>query len=131
MNVDKFGHHVHKRLRLTELLDFNENALCKSETGDYDLKSTRLKGIRSPVEGDEVVNKDYVDRMNAHTVQEFNRLFSSLRSQIILDGQNAVKSYLKTKSSDVLIHFEDKFYTKAEVDNLIKNIPNGKTANSQ
>ena len=61
MNVDKFGHHIHKRMRLSELLEFNNNALLKSESGDFDMKAVRLRGIRSPVEADDAVNKEYID----------------------------------------------------------------------
>lgn len=29
MNIDKFGHHIHKRLRVSALLDFQDKALLK------------------------------------------------------------------------------------------------------
>lgn len=129
MNVDKFGHYIHKRMRLSELLDFNDNALLKSDSGDFDLKTVRLKGIRSPIEADDAANKDYVDRLLTNTIQEFNKLIGSLRSQIIKDAQNTVNTTLKAKISEVSTHLEDEFYTKAEVDKLIEKLHNGKTAN--
>lgn len=129
MNVDKFGHYIHKRMRLSELLDFNDNALLKSDSGDFDLKTVRLKGIRSPIEADDAANKDYVDRLLTNTIQEFNKLIGSLRSRIIKDAQNTVNTTLKAKISEVSTHLEDEFYTKAEVDKLIEKLHNVKTAN--
>lgn len=116
-------------MRLSELLDFNDNALLKSDSGDFDLKTVRLKGIRSPIEADDAANKDYVDRLLTNTIQEFNKLIGSLRSQIIKDAQNTVNTTLKAKISEVSTHLEDEFYTKAEVDKLIEKLHNGKTAN--
>lgn len=129
MNVDKFGHYIHKRMRLSELLELNDNALLKSDSGDFDLKTVRLKGIRSPIEADDAANKDYVDRLLTNTIQEFNKLIGSLRSRIIKDAQNTVNTTLKAKISEVSTHLEDEFYTKAEVDKLIEKLHNVKTAN--
>lgn len=115
MNVDKFGHYIHKRMRLSELFEFNENALLKSENGDFDLKTSRLRGIRSPVEADDAVNKDYVDQLNANTLKEVNYLIGKLRSQIIKDAKGTVEATLKASIPEVITHLQDKFHTKAEV----------------
>lgn len=131
MNVDKFGNYIHKRMRLTELFDFSENALFKSESGEFDLKSSKLKGIKPPVDADDAVNKDYVDQLSTHTIQEFNKMIGSLRAQIIKDVQKTVQVTLKANVSSILPHYEEKFYTKAEVNELLEKIRNGKTANSK
>ena len=144
MNVDKFGHYIHKRMRLSELFEFNEKALLKSETGDFDLKTSRLRGIISPVEADDAVNKEYVDRLNADTLKELNNLVVSkdyvdrlnanmlkecnnmigkLRSQIIKDAKGTVEATLKARILEVSTHLQDKFYTKAEVDKLLQKTP--------
>lgn len=123
MNVDKFGHHIHKRMRFSELLEFNENALLKSESGHFDLKKSRLKGIRSPVETDDAVNKDYVDRLCGHTMNELNKVTGLLRAQIIKDAQITVQATLKAKIPEVLVQLEDKFYNKEEVQQLLKKTP--------
>lgn len=123
MNVDKFGHNVHKRLRFSELLEFNENALLKSESGDFDLNKSRLRGIRSPVESDDAVNKDYVDRLCDHTIKDLNKLIGLLRAQIIKDAQITVQTTLKAKIPEVLVQLEDKFYNKEEVQQLLKKTP--------
>lgn len=119
MNVDKFGHYIHKRMRLSEIFDFNE-ALLKSENGEFNLKKSRLRGIKSPVETDDAVNKNYVDQINADMVRELNKLIGSLRSQIILDIHKIAQNTLKAKIPEVLTQLEDKFYTKAEVNKLIE-----------
>nr|DAC81442.1 TPA_asm: tail fiber [Spodoptera moth adintovirus 1] len=122
MNVDKFGHFIHKRLRISDLFEFNDNALLKSESGDFDLKASRLRGVRSPVDGDDAVNKDYVDRLSANTIHELNKLIGALRSQLTLDAQKTVQTTLKTKIPEALNHLEDKFYTKADIDKLLKKL---------
>lgn len=123
MNVDKFGHFIHKRMRLSEIFDFNENALLKSENGNFNLKNSRLGGIKPPVELDDAVNKDYVDRLNTKTIRELDKLIGSLRSRIILDMHKIAQDTLKAKIPEVLIQLEDKFYTKADVNKLIKKTP--------
>lgn len=63
MNVDKFGHHVHKRLRSSEILcDISNKILAKNLNGDFHLKSVKLIGLRFPELPDEAVNKQYVDQ---------------------------------------------------------------------
>lgn len=37
------------------------DALVKSDTGDYDLKRARLRGLLSPIFQDEEVSKQYID----------------------------------------------------------------------
>lgn len=64
MNVDKFGHHVHKRLRLDNSLFLPSNALTKSAEGEYNLQLTRLKGVKLPLSPDDAVNKQYIDQIN-------------------------------------------------------------------
>lgn len=123
MNVDKFGHHIHKRMRFSELLEFNENALLKSESGDFDLKKSRLKGIRSPIETDDAVNKDYVDRLRDQTINELNKVIRLLRTQIIKEVQITVQNALKAKIPEVLVQLEDKFNNKEEVQQLLKKTP--------
>lgn len=123
MNVDKFGHHIHKRMRFSELLEFNENALLKSESGDFDLKKSRLKGIRSPIETDDAVNKDYVDRLRDQTINELNKAIGLLRTQIIKEVQITVQNALKAKIPEVLVQLEDKFNNKEQVQQLLKKTP--------
>lgn len=131
MNVDKFGHYIHKRMRLSELIEFNENALLKSASGEFDLKFSKLKGVKPPIDADDAVNKNYVDQLTAQTTQELNKMIGSLRSQIMKDAQKTVLVTLKATKSEISPHYEDKFYTKAEVDNLLEKIHNGKTASSK
>lgn len=84
MNIDKFGHHVHKRLRLTELLDINENSLVKLENGSFDLQSSRLCRVGEPLESTDAVNKNYVDNRlsNLCSKQEVTILMESIKTDI-------------------------------------------------
>lgn len=94
MNIDKFGHHVHKRLRHSS--ETPQRALVESDIGVYDLQSKRLKGVRLPVSPDDIVNKEYVDKCmsQVYTKQELRLVLEVLQKEIIA----TVKSYLtKTK----------------------------------
>lgn len=107
MNVDKFGHHVHKRLRLSEILHLSTNHLVRSETGDFDLQSSRLRGVQEPVAQDDAVNKNYVDKKIADE---------------IIALSNAIKADLLNE-----IHqLEKKIYTREHIDKIIKELQNGK-----
>lgn len=107
MNVDKFGHHVHKRLRLTEYIGNYNETLVKSDTGHYDLKSSKLKGLSYPTEDDEAVNKAYLDK----TVQELRNEVEKVKLEMKLHLKN-----LETFTTD---HLNKSFYSKSEIDKLI------------
>lgn len=108
MNIDKFGHHVHKRLRLLEFVDTLNDTLVKSDAGHYDLKLSKLKGLSPPNEDDEAVNKAYVDKIE----QDLRNEFKKIQSDVKLYLQN-----LEKLTSDRLLK---NIYSKAEVDTLIK-----------
>lgn len=108
MNIDKFGHHVHKRLRLSDYIDTLNDTLLKTDAGHYDLKTSKLKGISSPTEDDEAVNKAYVD----------NR-FQELKKEIKKVNDN-LKIYLKNLENATSNHLSKSFYLKEEIDNLIE-----------
>lgn len=108
MNIDKFGHHVHKRLRLTEYIDTLNDYLVKSDTGYYDLKSSKLKGLSFPNEDDEAVNKAYMDK----TVEEIRKEIQKVN--------NNVKNYLNSLEKVTLNRISTLYYTKTEIDNLIE-----------
>lgn len=105
MNIDKFGHHVHKRLRLSEYLDNFNDTLVKSESGDFNLKSSRLRGLLLPESEDEAVNKEYVDLQ----IENLQKYMKKLNSDIIVYLQQLEKATLSS------------FYTKEEVDKLIES----------
>lgn len=100
MNIDKFGHHVHKRFRFAQ--NYNET-LQKSENGDFDLRSSRLKGLKAPLSNDEAVNKEYVDRIN--------KIIQTNLANIILS--------LKRVNS-ILEEIDKKFCTQEDVIRIIK-----------
>lgn len=105
MNVDKFGHHVHKKLCLSELVDFTENCLVKSESGEFNLQSSRLSGVKLPVAFDDVVNKEYVDKMivNYFTKKDITAMMDSI----------------KTDFTNKMFQLEKKFCTVDYVNKLI------------
>lgn len=59
MNVDKFGHHVHKRSRISDLLDLS--SIVRFENNIVDLHSATLTGLSPPSNSTDAVNKQYVD----------------------------------------------------------------------
>lgn len=115
MNIDKFGHHVHKRLRVSEYFDVLNDALVKSDTGDYDLKLARLRGLPSPIFQDEVVNKQYIDTT-------LKQLYS----------KREIQDKIKSEVDLCLNYFKDKlyatltssYYSKPEIDKIIGKIQN-------
>lgn len=111
MNIDKFGHHVHKRLRLGELINTFSDTLVKSETGDFDLKSSRLKGLQSPERDDEAVNKAYIDKY----VQELRNEMKQIHSD--------VKKYLKNLEKVTSNTLSTLYYTKTEINGMIQAQP--------
>lgn len=108
MNIDKFGHHVHKRLRLTEYITVNNDTLVKSETGEYDLKSSKIKGLKSPDNEDEAVNKAYMDK----TVQELRNEIKNVYSHVKIFLNNLEKANNERINS--------LFYSKSQIDHMIQ-----------
>lgn len=107
MNVDKFGHHVHKRLRLSEFTEILTDTLVRSDAGDFDLKSSRLKGVVIPEKDDEAVNKEYVDK----SVQDLQNEMKNIQSN--------VRNFLHGLEKMTTINLSKMFYTKQEIDNMI------------
>ncbi|KAG7299655.1 hypothetical protein JYU34_016645 [Plutella xylostella] len=106
MNIDKFGHHVHKRMRVLdplECISFNK-ALFQNESGDYDLKQRRLKGLKLAVDADEAVNKAYVDQNNNIYCkrEDFLAELKSIKTQISLMQQQLSQKCSKVDASNII-----------------------------
>lgn len=108
MNIDKFGHHVHKRLRLSDLFDFTENALIKKENGHYDLQSSRLKGLQTPQDLNDAVNKEYIDEIVKKMCTREEVKF--LVNEVTKEAQRVINLFI----NDV--------YTRREVDLKLKSL---------
>lgn len=117
MDIDKFGHHVHKRLRAGEISELKYKALLRTEAGYFDLKSSRLKGVVNPLSSDDAVNKQYVDEciQNIYEKKYIDSLFNTINNQI-----RQLATQLKLN-----------FYTKKEIDDIFKKLNNDKTTNSE
>lgn len=115
MNVDKFGHHVHKRLRLSEVGEIKDNALLRTENGDFDLQSSRLKGVVIPVSPDDAVNKQYVDHiaLNTYDKIKLESMFQTINSHI----------------SQLANQLRLNFYTNKEIDSMLSELNNDKGRN--
>lgn len=98
MNIDKFGHHIHKNLRFSELLNFRENCLVKKNNGEYNLYFHRLKGVKSPQDADEVVNLEYLDhRMNAfYHKYDIDMIIANTKKEIMREVNDLITN-LKTE----------------------------------
>lgn len=104
MNIDKFGHHIHKRLRVSEIFDF-QSALLKKDSGEYDLQSSTLRGVKRPQFADEAVNKDYLDDVIKSLKQDINAKIIQIFKHI--DEQFVTKQDTEKKQSE-----EKKGYNK-------------------
>lgn len=115
MNVDKFGHHVHKRLRLDQILGLRDNifdrTLVKSSTGEYNLNSAKLKGLKLPAAADEAVNKAYVDKLSHKFVskEEINIQLEKIKSELI--------QYIKTNLINLYTHLKEEEEAKLKNQN--------------
>lgn len=110
MNVDKFGHHVHKRLQISKLFDFTDNCLSKKENGVYDLQKSRLTGVKLPVSPNDVASKEYVDNKTAHCISK--------------EEMSTIMESIKTDIQTYFAQLEKKFCTKEYVDKLIPKSQN-------
>lgn len=110
MNVDKFGHHVHKRLRVSDYIGALNDTLNKAETGYYDLKQTRLRGLPVPVSEDEAVNKEFVD---------FALKKYYTKTEVDIKVKAAVDSYIKQFKDRLFEAISKSYYTRSEIDNLL------------
>jgi hypothetical protein len=111
MNVDKFGHHVHKRLRVSDISEFNHKALLRTENGDFDLQSARLKGVEFPVSPKDAVNKQYFHQFikNLYERKTLDSLFETINNQI----------------KHILLQLKLNFYTSKEIDDILKRLSDG------
>lgn len=111
MNVDKFGHHVHKRLRLIDYLDVINDSLVKSDTGHYDLKQNRLLGLPAPVFDDEATSKQFVE----HTLKKY-----FTKNEFDINVKNTVNISLQEFKNKLDKIIGANYYTKSEIDLMLK-----------
>lgn len=107
MNIDKFGHHVHKRMRMdiTDIISIDK-LLIRNENGDFDLKQCRLKGLKSPEGLDEAVTMEYII--------ENNKLYC--RQQDFMGEINNIKTELQLIKTQLR-----SMPTRVEVGKLIRD----------
>lgn len=127
MNVDKFGHHIHKRMRFSDFFDLSNKTIIKTPDGDYNLQTSRLKGVLDPIEADEVASKAYVDKIsdNYCTKHEAEILIGKCRYQILKVIDMKIAD-LFTKTSEYI----DQSIKDAYAGKLNKSTHNDKTTSS-
>lgn len=113
MNIDKFGHHVHKRLRANNL---EYKAFLRTDAGYFE-GSLQLKGVANPSSPDDAVNKQYVDQCieNMYDKKYIDSMYNTINNQIY-----QLANQLKLN-----------FYTNKEIDHIFNTLSNGKTTNSE
>lgn len=100
--MDKFGNYVHKRLRREPTYSDLSYILMKNDRGEYDLKSSRLKGLTIPLSSDEAVNKQYIDQKldEFYNKLELDAKIKNINTQIqMLLNQLQVEHSTKDKVS--------------------------------
>lgn len=109
MNVDKFGHHIHKRMRLSEVFDLTDKTILKSPDGHFNLQNNRLRGVTAPIDADDVANKGYVD-------QVINKLASKTEVEVFVSKvKQVIMKMVENKMEDLFTK------TIAHVDQSVKN----------
>lgn len=115
MNIDKFGHHVHKRLRLDQILglhtNISEKALVKSSSGEYNLNSATLKGLKLPVAPDEAASKAYVDKLSHKFIRK-----EDLNTQLQIIRKD-LHEYIKTNLISLYTHLKEEEEVKQKKQN--------------
>lgn len=106
--MDKFGHHINKRLRITDFLETSDKAFILEE---IDVQSKRLTGVLIPLKANDAVNKEYVDKQfeSFASKQEVYDLLSTLK----LDTQKYIHQFMKKTSAP----------TKSNVDKISTLLP--------
>lgn len=107
MNIDKFGHHVHKRLRIS-----NPNKMdnvLKLIDEEYNLNKIRLTGLRMPTSSEDAVSKEYMD----NSIKDYYT-----RAQIDLKLDK-----IKTEMFQFMVNYlKEKYYMKYDVNSLINSL---------
>lgn len=86
MNIDKFGHYVHKRMRSVEPSNLLEKSLAQALKGECKLKLQSLQILNPPLSDNHAVNKQYMDKVMAdfYTKSEINKQLQIIKSDMLL-----------------------------------------------
>lgn len=89
MNIDKFGHHVHKRVRSIEPSYLFDKTLVEASNTETGLKLHSLKILQTPNSNDDAINKKYLDAIvvNFYTKQEIDKQVEVIKSQLFALSQ--------------------------------------------
>lgn len=100
MSIDKFGHHVHKRMRISV---------------DGYGSNLPLKVFKSPEASDDAVNKMYVDKITESLVTKQD-LSAEVRN-------------IKKELDSLLLKIRQKYYLKSEIRHLLNLAPSQENNN--
>lgn len=95
MNVDKFGHYVHKKRKKEIII---ECCLKSTNDGNLDAQNKTIKNIASPINCYDCVTKKYVDELENNIkkkIAELNQMLKEITSQL----NNTKKGNIKNKTN--------------------------------
>lgn len=105
--MDKFGHHINKRLRLSEFFEIFDKALMQTENDELVSQSTRLTGVTSPSRENDAVNKEYVDKQSVPFVKK--------------DEVHSILKAIKLDIEKYNPHLKEDYFKKVELEKIIKS----------
>lgn len=113
MNIDKFGHHVHKRLRFNNFLD-SDTLQLTSDNRELKIFSLRLQNL--PTDSDHAVNKRYVDSL----VKDLNMNKSTDTISNLIKIENGVVDFKSAKLKGLRMPTSaNEAVNKEYIDNLL------------
>lgn len=89
MNVDKFGHHIHKSKRIINNLIPASCALKRLSDNNLDAQNKIIKNIKLPVCGTDSANKEYVDKSIEVIYKNINEKYSTDKELLYKSLENS------------------------------------------
>lgn len=115
MSVDKFGHHVYRKQKIE--LDLTNLSLFKNTgNANLDAENKIIKHLKTPVDSQDAVNKEYVDQLRHYCESSNLRL-----QELITDLKNCVTKLESEKEKLGKIPVVTKEYIEKYIENYFGN----------
>lgn len=87
-NIDKFGHTVHKRLRIGDFFS-SEKTFSKTLEGHISAQSKRLTDLQNPIQPSDAVTKNYLEEQLKIIKKEIQSIKTNIKK--LLSDKEAQK----------------------------------------
>lgn len=76
MNVDKFGHHINKKIKFNNI--YINGCIKLDQRGNFDVENKKISNLQQPSENNDATTKLYVDTLMNHYS---NKIMETLRKE--------------------------------------------------